>query len=595
MILSEQEDLDTWLDFVTLCRNGGNNSLAERILSISQQLPQSAAHQSPSLGPGKQPPFSPSLRGDSSPNNPLDDQRMVMERRIRFAMLKQQWDKGDRANALFGLDHLVRSTRLITSSSNPSSSAMVPMMQQTSSQVDSSYLSCLLKLGEWKISILDPSKPVDLPTRMEVLQLYSRATLVDPNSYRASHQWGLCNYRAIEEIRAANKSFVYQLTNSTAASPRSAHRQHSHQPASHISTQGPPSAATITRDQFVAFAVNSIKGLMKALTLGSRKFSSSVMQDMLCLLSLWFRYGRIPEIHNALETGLSTVAIDNWLGVLPQLIARIDHPEKGARTLLHSLLMRLGSKHAQALVYPLSVALKSQKGDRKEAAESLMNGLRQNSPRLIDQALLVSEELVRVAISWEESWHWGLEEASRQCFGEGNLLAMIETLEPLHELMNRGPTTLREAAFVEAYKYELTRAFECLQAYKAAMAEKHLPIPTKKPTLSRHALHGQAPPPPEESHITQAWDFYYPVFKRINSQLPHINTLDLSACSPQLHNAINFDLGVPGTYQVNGSAVKIRSFHQTIAIIRSKQRPRRLRIIGENAQEFVFLLKVRQF
>jgi FKBP12-rapamycin complex-associated protein len=50
-----------------------------------------------------------------------------------------------------------------------------------------------------------------------------------------------------------------------------------------------------------------------------------------------------------------------------------------------------------------------------------MNTLRKHSAKLIDHALLVSQELVRVAILWEESWHWGLEEASRQCFGEGNI------------------------------------------------------------------------------------------------------------------------------------------------------------------------------
>ena len=36
-------------------------------------------------------------------------------------------------------------------------------------------------------------------------------------------------------------------------------------------------------------------------------------------------------------------------------------------------------------MYPLSVALKSPKGNRKEAAESLMTSLRQHSAKLIDQ------------------------------------------------------------------------------------------------------------------------------------------------------------------------------------------------------------------
>ena len=93
--------------------------------------------------------------------------------------------------------------------------------------------------------------------------------------------------------------------------------------------------------------------------------------------------------------------------------------------MLHNLLRRLGAKHAQALVYPLFVALKSPREDRKNAADVLMQSLRQNSSKLVDQALLVSQELIRVAILWQEIWHEALEEASRQFFGEGNVSAMV--------------------------------------------------------------------------------------------------------------------------------------------------------------------------
>lgn len=31
MILSDREDLDVWLDFVSLCRNNGNSAMAERV------------------------------------------------------------------------------------------------------------------------------------------------------------------------------------------------------------------------------------------------------------------------------------------------------------------------------------------------------------------------------------------------------------------------------------------------------------------------------------------------------------------------------------------------------------------------------------
>jgi serine/threonine-protein kinase mTOR len=51
------------------------------------------------------------------------------------------------------------------------------------------------------------------------------------------------------------------------------------------------------------------------------------------------------------------------------------------------------------------------------------------------QALVVSHELIRVAILWHELWHEGLEEASRLYFTEKNPEGMIAALEPLHDML----------------------------------------------------------------------------------------------------------------------------------------------------------------
>ena len=39
--------------------------------------------------------------------------------------------------------------------------------------------------------------------------------------------------------------------------------------------------------------------------------------------------------------------------------------------------------------------------------------MRVHSPSLVDQAELVSRELIRVAVLWHEQWHDALEDASR--------------------------------------------------------------------------------------------------------------------------------------------------------------------------------------
>ncbi len=75
-------------------------------------------------------------------------------------------------------------------------------------------------------------------------------------------------------------------------------------------------------------------------------------------------------------------------------------------------------------------------------------------------------EETRVAILWHEQWHEGLEEASRLYFGERNIKGMFATLEPLHAMLERGPQTLKETSFYQAYGRDLTEALEWCQHYK---------------------------------------------------------------------------------------------------------------------------------
>lgn len=66
-----------------------------------------------------------------------------------------------------------------------------------------------------------------------------------------------------------------------------------------------------------------------------------------------------------------------------------------------------------------------------------MDRMRVNRPNMVEQALLVSQELIRVSILWHEMWHEGLEEASRLYFGDHNVDGMFSVLAPLHTMMER--------------------------------------------------------------------------------------------------------------------------------------------------------------
>jgi FKBP12-rapamycin complex-associated protein len=212
------------------------------------------------------------------------------------------------------------------------------------------------------------------------------------------------------------------------------------------------------------YAVPALNGFFRSINLSQ----GNSLQDTLRLLTLWFDYGQTAEVIDALNEGIRIIEINTWLQVIPQLIARIDTPRLFVGQLIHKLLSDIGKSHPQALVYPLSVASKSTSQSRKNAANKILDSMREHSPTLVEQAKMCSEEFIRVAILWHEQWYEGLEEASRLYFGERDAKGMLETLEPLHVMLQRGPQTLKETSFNQAYGRELSEAYEWVTCYKVS-------------------------------------------------------------------------------------------------------------------------------
>lgn len=94
-----------------------------------------------------------------------------------------------------------------------------------------------------------------------------------------------------------------------------------------------------------------------------------------------------------------------------------------------------------------------------------------------------------------------------------------------------------------------------------------------------------------QKEITQAWDLYYRVFKKISNQLRVMNTLDLNYISPELLKAQNLEVSVPGTYDPSSPLITITSIVPHLEVITSKQRPRKMSIRGSDGNEYTFLLK----
>lgn len=376
-----------------------------------------------------------------------------------------------------------------------------------------------LKLGRWQLALREKTLDESPDILASILNPLLSATQLDPTWHKTWHAWALVNFEVV---------FIAETTGE--------------------------------RRDISSHLINAIRGFFMSIYLGP----GTNFQDTLRLLTLWFRHGAMTEVEAAMKEGFEKVSIDTWLQVIPQIIARIHTPVKRVQQMIHDLLANVGKSHPQALVYPVTVATKSNSVTRMQASSQLMAELRRYDVNLVDQALLVSTELIRVAILWQEMWNEGVEEASRLYFGDHNVKGMLEVLRPLHEILDRGPETMREISFQQAYGRDLQEANEWCRRYLKSG---------------------------KTSDLNQAWDLYYHVFRRNNKQLPQLTTLELQYCSPKLQLAENLDLCVPGTYKANNPVVKIHSFAQTLSVIPSKQRPRKLTIRGSDGRQYQFLLK----
>jgi serine/threonine-protein kinase mTOR len=81
----------------------------------------------------------------------------------------------------------------------------------------------------------------------------------------------------------------------------------------------------------------------------------NAMQDVLRLLTLWYRYGFFEDVQAELNAGIKMVSVDTWLVAIPQMMARIHVDDRFIMEPLKDLLVKIGRNHPQALMHPLLV------------------------------------------------------------------------------------------------------------------------------------------------------------------------------------------------------------------------------------------------
>jgi FKBP12-rapamycin complex-associated protein len=286
------------------------------------------------------------------------------------------------------------------------------------------------------------------------------------------------------------------------------------------------------------------------------------------------------------------------------------------------------------LIYNITVAAKSSSDKRNQAACEIMAGMKGHSAVLVAEAELVSQELIRSAILWHEMWHEALDEASRLFFGEKNIHGFIEAVMPCHQKMEvrmgsqlthqAGSTSsilghggvaryqenyglgvdasAREVSFFQAFARDLQEALEWVRQYQTTgnynalnqAWELYYQVPPM-PSSAPHPSPTLALLPTRRiSNTCLFLALLLQVFRRLGKMNNALTELDMQHVAPKLLDAKDLQLAIPGTYEAGVPPVRIASFKREIGVMKSKQKPRRIGIMGGDGKKYGFLLKGKE-
>ncbi|KAK9822206.1 hypothetical protein WJX81_005370 [Elliptochloris bilobata] len=298
---------------------------------------------------------------------------------------------------------------------------------------------------------------------------------------------------------------------------------------------------------------------------------------------------------------LSQAAQHAWCEVVPQLLARLQHPLAGVRAAAAAVLRCLEQAAPAAVLFPVlreaALAVSSASAARGELA-ALAAELRRARPAAAAGAELLMGEAARVAVLWEEQWHATLQdvqadvarrapavaaEAVRlaglapeerdRLLAERYAVVMAPTAAAvearLRETVDAVPATPAEAAFAQRYKARLRGALRAL----------------------KHPVRGAEPAADALQLLRALCDS---LAQRLGRGDRHRALAELS---PALAALAGTDVPMPCAEDGSdggAGAVSVEAVAGDVVVLPTKTRPKRLRLLGSDGRARPFLLKGRE-
>ncbi|KAJ3046729.1 Serine/threonine-protein kinase smg1 [Rhizophlyctis rosea] len=335
------------------------------------------------------------------------------------------------------------------------------------------------------------------------------------------------------------------------------------------------------------------------------------------ILRILVKYG--GELGGFFAAEFGTTPILPWEDVIPQLFARLDHPDPAVRQVLAGLLSRIGSSSPHLIIYQTVVeGLDEVDGNQSSSSyHQILASLELGGSReLVAQVRRMVQDLQNVTVLWEETWfhklsHVEVDAQKRLAKLQSNaarladarpaakdvnpvganrinedkyravmepVLAILEKLRA--ETVGKGAVTAHERWFVEKYGAVIETAMTRLRTPESFAKAQDAWSAFKEVSDDTHHLHVHT------SHFPYSLQLQTSLGKEV--QRPR--QLSLSDLSPFLSTKQASEIPIPGL-PVHDSLITVQSFEQAVQVLPTKTKPKKMTILGSNGQQYTYLFK----
>src|SRR5690606_13013624 len=123
------------------------------------------------------------------------------------------------------------------------------------------------------------------------------------------------------------------------------------------------------------------------------------------LLRLLAKHG--GQLHDLFLRHFDGLVIKPWLNIIPQLFARLDHPEVPVQNLITKLLCKIGIEDPQSIVFSCLVGSNSAHNSmlHNQLLSRIIQSLAVAHPDLVSHVRQLISDLQKVTVLWEETWY----------------------------------------------------------------------------------------------------------------------------------------------------------------------------------------------